>query len=471
MKTPHQIGVVGAGIMGQGIAQVMAQSGLTVRLFDVADGAAEAAKTSIGDALTRRVKKGRLSEDDREATLRRLHPVGQLSDLAESDLVIEAVVERLDVKHRLFQELEAIASRDTLLCTNTSSLSVRDIAAGLDDPQRLFGLHFFNPAPVMALVEVVHTPHSDPTLLNGLINWVPTLGKIPVAVADSPGFIVNRCARPFYSEALTMLDQALASPAVIDDALTANLGVPLGPFALMDLVGLDVNLAATESLWQAFEKHPRFKPSAAVRDRVANAHLGRKTGQGFYRHPRPAPETEVTTDLSGSEELAKHLEAALEHPVRVSDGQTIDTLEQSLNRPVLMLDQSFIDWTGRSVTLGYTTSADLGEDLCRQAEALAADHGIRLVTLPDTPGLLAQRLVMMLYDEAERAVQQGVAAADDIDTALKRGLNFALGPFELARQLTDPARERIRSRLAAGDATGRYRDDPAGDVRQTDPSD
>lgn len=457
MNTPSHIAVIGAGIMGQGIAQVMAQSGHRVSLFDVVDGAAEAARVALDDALARRVHKGRLSDADRLATLDRLRPVTRMADLADADVVIEAIVERLDVKLALFRDLEALCADHTVLCTNTSSLSVTDIANGLRHPNRMFGLHFFNPAPVMKLVEVVHTRHSDPPLLRRLLDWVPTLGKTPVSVADSPGFIVNRCARPFYSESLVMLEQNLATPEVIDDCLTANLGVPLGPFALMDLVGLDVNLAATESLRRAFDHHPRFRPAAVVRDRVEAGHLGRKTGQGFYRHPRPKAEHTDTARVDGSVALADRLQAELPCAVGVSDGRGADQIARDRSQPVLLLDQSFIDWTDRPVTLAYTASGDLDEPICETAEARAAELGIDLVRLPDRPGLIAQRLTTLLYDEAERVARSGVATAGDIDTALQNGLNFRLGPFALAEQLTDPVRERIRERLAAQDTTGRYR--------------
>jgi len=456
MNTPSHIAVVGAGIMGQGIAQVMAQNGHRVSLFDVVDGAAQAARVAMDDALTRRVRKGRLSDADRHAILDRLHLAKRLSDLADADIVIEAIVERLDVKHTLFQNLESLVAENTVLCTNTSSLSVTEIADGLRHPEHLFGLHFFNPAPVMKLVEVIHTRHSDPAIQQRLMDWVPTLGKTPVSVADSPGFIVNRCARPFYSESLVMLEQSLATPEVIDDCLTANLGVPLGPFALMDLVGLDINLATTETLWRAFDHHPRFRPAAVVRDRVEAGQLGRKSGQGFYAHPRPKPAASETAQVSGSEALADALRAELSCPVVISDGHSAEHIATEQAQPVLLLDQSFIDWTDRPVTLAYTASGSLDEGIGEAAEACAAKLGVGLIRVPDKPGLIAQRLATMVFDEADRVARSGIARADDIDIALQNGLNFRLGPFALAEQLTDPVRERIRARLAEQDTTGRY---------------
>ena len=457
MNTPSHIAVVGAGIMGQGIAQVMAQNGHRVSLFDVVDGAAQAARVAMDDALARRVRKGRLSDDERHAILERLHPAKRLADLADADVVIEAIVERLDAKHALFQKLETLCADDTVLCTNTSSLSVTEIADGLSHPERLFGLHFFNPALVMKLVEVVHTRHGDPAIRQHLMDWVPSLGKTPVSVADSPGFIVNRCARPFYSESLVMLEQNLATPEVIDDCLTANLGVPLGPFALMDLVGLDINLAATETLWRAFDHHPRFQPAATVRDRVEAGQLGRKTGQGFYTHPRPTTSSPDMARVSGCVALADALRANLSCAVVISDGRSADQVATDRSHPVLLLDQSFIDWTDRPATLAYTATGDLDEGVCEIAEARAAELGVGLVRVPDKPGLVAQRLATMLFDEAERVARSGIAGAADIDTALRNGLNFRLGPFALAEQLTDPVRERIHARLAAQDTTGRYR--------------
>jgi 3-hydroxybutyryl-CoA dehydrogenase len=297
------IGIVGLGAMGLGIAQVFAQAGHEVRATDASEGARTSALDRMAAALAPRVAKGAMSEAERDATLARLTVVDRIEDIAPADLVIEAVAERLDVKQAVFEALEPLLARDAVLATNTSSLSVAAIAQGLTRPEQLVGLHFFNPAPVMKLVELVVHPGTSAAALARARTLAEGAGKVVITCADRPGFIVNRCARPYYGEALAMLEEG-RTPADIDAAMVAA-GYRLGPFALIDLIGTDINLAATESLSAAMGGHPRYHVFAALRDQVARGDLGRKTGRGFV-HP-DAP----TLPPADAEAIALQIEAAL----------------------------------------------------------------------------------------------------------------------------------------------------------------
>lgn len=283
------IGVVGLGTMGLGIAQVFAAAGFPVIATDAFAPARDSALARLTEALTARVTAGKLTEAARDATLARVQVAQDLSDLAPCALVIEAIVERLDAKRGLFAALEAILAPDVVLATNTSSIPVHAIAAGLAHPDRCLALHFFNPPTAMKLVELArHTGTSDAatTLARSVTE---AAGKAVVNCPDRPGFIVNRCARPYYGEALAQLDEGRTALEI--DAAMQVAGYPLGPFALIDLIGADINLAATEGLYAAMDRHPRYLPFAALRDQVTSGHLGRKTGQGFVfpQAAGPAP--------------------------------------------------------------------------------------------------------------------------------------------------------------------------------------
>ncbi|TGG93358.1 3-hydroxyacyl-CoA dehydrogenase [Natronospirillum operosum] len=455
---PAVISVLGAGVMGQGIAQLCAQSGCRTLLYDVSSEVSHKALQNIEKSLQLRVDRGRLSASEATDTLRRLEIVSTLAALAESDLVVEAVVEDLAIKHQLIRELEQHCRPDTLLCTNTSSLSVTDIAAVAQHPERVAGLHFFNPAPVMKLIEVIQAPQTSEAVIEQLCQLARDLGKIPVVAKDSPAFVVNRCARPFYSEPLVMLAEGLADMATLDQAIQDNAGTPLGPFELMDLVGLDINLKATTTVWAAFAHHPRFAPSPAVHDRVAQGQLGRKTGRGFYDYSADRASRQQTDSppaVANARALADQLATRQPFRVAVSDGRL--AREAANNAPLLWLDQNLVSWQRHPVTLACTHSG-LGAAELEQACAEAAARGVHLVPIADRPGLIAQRLAVMLEQEASRVVEEGVAPAQDIDTALRYGLNFRAGPFTLNADIDDTCAEHILERLRADDDTGRYED-------------
>jgi len=276
------VAVIGAGTMGNGIAEVFAVAGYAVRLYDAAGAALERGLQAIAERVKKRAERGRLAEDP-AAVLARIAPMAALEEAAGAALVIEAVVERLDVKREVFRALDAACGPETILATNTSSLSVTEIAAATTRPERVVGLHFFNPAPVMPLVEVIAGKFSAPEAVDAAVQFVEAVGKVPIRAQDTPGFIVNRVARPFYNEALRIVGDRVATIEQVDRILKAA-GFRMGPFELQDLIGIDINFATTTSVYEAFFHDPRFRPHPLQRMMVSAGALGRKTGRGYYRY-------------------------------------------------------------------------------------------------------------------------------------------------------------------------------------------
>jgi 3-hydroxybutyryl-CoA dehydrogenase len=276
------IGVVGSGAMGTGIAQVAVVAGHTVLLFDTREGAAQAACDSIRKVLITLVDKGRMTSEHATAAASRLHAAASLNEFKQAALVVEAIVENLEAKQQLFASLEAIVTGDCVLATNTLSLSITSIGAQLKHPSRLVGMHFFNPVPLMALVEVISGLATSPAVADCIDATAKAWGKLPVRATSTPGFIVNRVARPFYAEALRLLLEQAADPASIDAVMRESGGFRMGPFELMDLIGHDVNFAVTQSVFEAYYNDPRFTPSIIQKELLNAGYLGRKAGGGFY---------------------------------------------------------------------------------------------------------------------------------------------------------------------------------------------
>lgn len=278
----HSIAVCGAGTMGAGIAQVAASSGYNTVLFDIRPEGLERAQAQITKSLSTAVEKGRLKAEEKDAALERLTFTSDIHRCV-ADVIIEAIVEDMAAKTALFSQLAPINREDTIFASNTSSLSVSALAATLPHPQRVAGMHFFNPAHLMKLVEVVSGEQTSPETASRVYELAKSMGKVPVNAKDAPGFIVNRVARHYYLEAMLLAEQQVADFSTIDQLLE-NAGFRMGPFALMDLIGNDINLAVTRSLYDAFQQAPRFKPNALQEQRVQDGRLGRKTGLGFYRY-------------------------------------------------------------------------------------------------------------------------------------------------------------------------------------------
>ena len=281
MREIGRVGVLGAGTMGAGIAQVSAVAGLEVWLHDALPGATESARAQIEQRLRRRVEKGELTREDAEAAVARLRPVDSIEEVAGAGVVVEAIPEDLDLKRDAFRRMSSAAADDAILATNTSSLSVARLAAATDAPQRVVGMHFFNPVPLMALVEVIAGPTTAQDVVDDVVLLARRLGKTPVVAADTPGFIVNRVARPYYLEALRILGEAAAGIEEIDLAMR-GIGFRMGPFELIDAIGADVNYAVSQSVYEQSFHDARYRPHLIQRALVDAGRLGRKTGSGFY---------------------------------------------------------------------------------------------------------------------------------------------------------------------------------------------
>ncbi len=306
------IGIVGAGAMGTGIAQVAATAGHQVYLYDSNSSALRQAAENLETTLRKLAQKGKMTELEVQAILSRFHFVEKkLDDLKECQLVIEAIVEDLNAKKALFYQLQEVISADCLLATNTSSLSVAAIAAACEKPHRVLGIHFFNPAPLMKLVEIVPAIQTAPEAFQAAQQLVKSWGKTTVVAKDTPGFIVNRVARPFYGEALRIFEEGIADASTIDWAMTELGGFRMGPFALMDFIGHDVNYAVTETVFQAFFYDPRYKPSFAQKRLVEAGFLGKKTGRGFYDYSENAAYPEPVKNETIGEQIVRRIVAML----------------------------------------------------------------------------------------------------------------------------------------------------------------
>lgn len=305
------VGVIGAGTMGAGIAQVAAQAGHGTWLYDRRPGAVEQALSALRRTLDKLVEKGRMTAEAARDLHARVKPAADLQALAGCGLVIEAVIEDLGVKKDLFAELERIVAPEAVLATNTSSLSVTAIAAACTRPERVIGLHFFNPAPLLPLVEVVPGLATDPRLPAALAARMQAWGKAPVICKDTPGFIVNRVARPFYGESIRIFEEGIADMAGIDQALRTVGGFRMGPFELMDLIGNDINFTVTRTVWEAFFFDPRYKPSLTQQRQVESGRLGRKTGQGYYSYAEGATVPDPFVEPALAERIMERVLALL----------------------------------------------------------------------------------------------------------------------------------------------------------------
>ncbi|MEU0600619.1 3-hydroxyacyl-CoA dehydrogenase [Streptomyces sp. NPDC006393] len=475
------VAVVGTGTMGQGIAQVALVAGHSVRLYDAVPGRAQEAAAAIGARLDRLVEKDRLTGADRDAARVRLKPAGSLTELADCSLVVEAVLERLDVKQELLKELEGVVTDDCLLATNTSSLSVTAIGGALRNPGRFVGLHFFNPAPLMPLVEVVSGFATDVTSATRAYEMARAWGKTPVACADTPGFIVNRIARPFYAEAFAVLESQAADPATIDAVLRESGGFKMGAFELTDLIGQDVNESVTHSVWRSFFQDVRFAPSLAQRRLVESGRLGRKSGHGWYDYgdgaERPEPHTAERAqppayvvaegDLGpASELLALIREAGI--AVREEDedngtrlvlpggGQLVlaDGQTSVEFRDVVYFDLA-LDYR-RATRIALSASQDTSSQTLAESTGLFQALGKEVSVIGDVPGMIVARTVARIVDLAHDAVAKGVATEEDIDTAMRLGVNYPLGPFEWSRRLGRTWAYGLLDDLHLRDPSGRY---------------
>jgi 3-hydroxybutyryl-CoA dehydrogenase len=496
------VGVVGAGTMGAGIALVAARAGHPVRLLDVRVGAAEAAVDRLRRRLDDLAARGRVAADVALAARARLAAVSATPDLAGCEVVVEAIAEDLGAKRALLADLEAVLGPACLLATNTSSLSVTAVARGLEHPERVVGLHFFNPADRMRLVEVVRGDATAPAVVEAAVDLARAWDKTPVVCASTPGFVVNRVARPYYGEAQRLVEERVADPATVDAVLREAGGFPLGPFELTDLVGQDINLAVSRSVWEQTFHDPRYAPTVFQQRLVDAGRLGRKTGRGVYSYDgegrprdaepateprRPAPGRVVLQTFEGRTgfdvmaPLLDRVAAAgvvvepVEEEERDGDlptpgiplpggGHLCETYGPapsgsyaSHGRPVVLLDWAHDPATCTRVAL--SASADCPAESLEAAVGLCQAAGVAVSVVGESPGGIVARTVSMLVNEAVDLVGRGEATAEDVDVAMILGTGYPSGPLEWGERPGVDA-PFVLERLHEAFPTGRYRLSP-----------
>lgn len=437
-KILTRIAVCGAGAMGSGIAQVAAQSGAQVIVFDIQPEAIAASEARTLASIDSLVGKGKLDTAQAAGIRARMHWTSDLRALADVELVIEAIIEDVDIKRQLFNQLESIVGNDTILASNTSSLPIARLARTLKLPGRFVGMHFFNPATVMKLVEVVAGPATDPAVAHSVRETAESWGKVAIPVADVPGFIVNRVARPFYAEAFTALNEAAADAATID-ALFRAAGFRMGPLELTDLIGQDVNFSVARSVYDSYFGRTRFVPQLRQAALVDAGWLGRKTGRGVYRYGDDPPEpaaTMIGDDVVRPDRarVAAVLKASSPGAFVECDGVLLGmTRGRSAHAEAVGQGKSvaLLDWfpSDGDREIAFTGSDDAAAAVMADVIAAWARPGRHVA---DRPGLILCRTLAQLVNAAADAVLEQVSDERGIDAALRYGANYPFGPFAWA---------------------------------------
>ena len=460
MSPTFQItGIVGTGAMGRGIAQIAAQAGSRVLLFDAVPGSAAAAQASICAQWDKLRDKGRIEAAHTEALKSRLSCADALNALSHCDLVIEAIVERLDAKVGLFADLEKLVSPDAVLATNTSSLSVTAIAAKLAHPARFAGFHFFNPVPLMKVVEVIAGLKSSPAACERLSAFARQMGHTPVHAQDTPGFIVNHAGRGYGTEALRIVGEGVADFVTIDRILRDQIGFKLGPFELMDLTALDVSHPVMESIYHQYFEEPRYRPSVITAQRLAGGMVGKKVGAGFYSYADgvpalppepPVPEVSEMPPVWVSARAARRTDLLL---LLKKLGATLETGALPSERALILVAPLGFDVTTVAVVDRLDPTRTVGIDLLASdastkrrvlatnpatrldmrlaAHALMARDGKPVSVIRDSAGFVSQRVVATIVNIAADICQQGICSPTDLETAVQLGLGYPLGPLAM----------------------------------------
>ena len=460
MSPTFQItGIVGTGAMGRGIAQIAAQAGSRVLLFDAVPGSAAAAQASICAQWDKLRDKGRIEAAHTEALKSRLSCADALNALSHCDLVIEAIVERLDAKVGLFADLEKLVSPDAVLATNTSSLSVTAIAAKLAHPARFAGFHFFNPVPLMKVVEVIAGLKSSPASCERLSAFARQMGHTPVHAQDTPGFIVNHAGRGYGTEALRIVGEGVADFVTIDRILRDQIGFKLGPFELMDLTALDVSHPVMESIYHQYFEEPRYRPSVITAQRLAGGMVGKKVGAGFYSYADgvpalppepPVPEVSEMPPVWVSARAARRTDLLL---LLKKLGATLETGALPSDRALTLVAPLGFDVTTVAVVDRLDPTRTVGIDLLASdattkrrvlatnpatrldmrlaAHALMARDGKPISVIRDSAGFVSQRVVATIVNIAADICQQGICSPNDLETAVQLGLGYPLGPLAM----------------------------------------
>jgi len=482
----NTVGIVGAGAMGRGIAQIAAEAGLQVMLHDDRPDAIREALGAIAGRWDRHVEKQRVSPQQAEAWAARLHAAETLEDLAKCDIVIEAIVENLEAKRALFQQLEALLPATAVLATNTSSLSVTAIAAVCEHPQRVIGFHFFNPVPLMKVVEVIPGLRTAANVTERVGALGESLGHFPALTTDTPGFLVNHAGRAYVTEALMAVGEGVADHATIDRILTAQGEFRMGPFTLMDLTGLDVTHVAMESIYHQFYQESRLRPSAITRRRLEAGLLGRKTGEGFYRYQQGQAEMPAPPHPASADPLPVWI-ATRDPAIRDTLTALVETAGWPLEagpRPgdtaLCLLTPFGEDATTCASRLGLDASRCVAIDMLadparhrsvmttpathsayRQAAlALFGHDGTAVSALEDSNGFIFQRVIACIVNVACDIAQQGIADPETIDRAVVLGLGYPVGPLALGERYGPRRILEILDNIHAASGDPRYRPSP-----------
>jgi 3-hydroxybutyryl-CoA dehydrogenase len=468
-------GVAGSGTMGRGIVQVLAQCGVRTLVFDAQPGAAQAAKDAVAKSLTTLVQKGRVQQADADAAVARIEIVDALAALKPCHVVVEAIVELLAPKQELFKALEGVVSETCILASNTSSLSVTAMAAACAKPGRVAGYHFFNPVPVMKIVEVVDGELTEPWVGDALIALAKRYGHKPVRCKDTPGFIVNHAGRGFVPESLRVLQEGIADFATIDRILVEAAGFRLGPFGLLDLVGLDIAHGVMKSMHGQYYGEPKYQPSFLSDPRVAAGLLGRKTGRGWYKYGKDGVAEKI---------LEKEIPQKTSMPVwcvpELKDFLSKFTNIESKPGPLCIVAPLGDDATTTALKLGLDPANTVAIDplfgftkrrtlmttpltkpeVRDAAHALLASDGVPVSLINDSAGFVAQRVVAHIVNVGCDIAQQRIATPEDLDSAVMLGLGYPKGPLGMGDAAGAPKILAILEAMQAFYGESRYRPSP-----------
>jgi 3-hydroxybutyryl-CoA dehydrogenase len=483
-----KVAIIGAGAMGRGIAQIAAQAGSQVWLYDTQPEAVGKALEAVFQQWDKLQEKGRLSSDAVASHKSHLLAASKLQDLSECDLVIEAIVEKLEIKKNLFAELESVLSASAVLVTNTSSLSVTAIAAALKRPAQFAGYHFFNPVPLMKVVEVIAGLKTDPTICQRLTEFARQMGHTPVQAQDTPGFIVNHAGRGYGTEALRIVSEGVADFATIDRILRDQVGFKLGPFELFDLTALDVSHPVIEAIYHQYYEEPRYRPNVITAQRLAGGLVGKKVGEGFYKYtdgaaqmpaepPVPVVENIPPVWLSPRAarrmellQILKNLGAKIETGASPSpealtivaplgfDITTVAVVERLDPARTVGIDMLFEDSATKRRVLA--TNPATRSDMRDAAHALFARDGKAVSVIRDSGGFVTQRVVATIVNIASDICQQRICSPQDLETAVTLGLAYPMGPLAMGNRLGPDSILEVLFNLQTVYGDPRYRPSP-----------
>ncbi len=508
--TVKSLAIIGTGIMGMGIAQIAAQAGIQVLLFDAKAGAAEQGRQSLQATLEKLASKGKFTDEQLQSTLKNLTVIEDIAKIAEADVVIEAIIENLEIKQQLFKQLESIVPAETILATNTSSLAVTAIASNCEHPERVAGFHFFNPVPLMKIVEVIPGISTKPSVVETLTSLAKRMGHLGVVAKDTPGFIVNHGGRAYGTEALKILGEGVASFEDIDRILRDGAGFRMGPFELLDLTGIDVSHPVMESIYNQFYHEDRYRPHPLTRQMLTGNKLGRKVGEGFYHYTEnkkqndqkatsntnQQPPYKTDSDTSNisvwiGADLAEDRQQLIDH--LNANGITIDDNDKPNLDSLVLLAIYGEDTTNAAIRYqvnpNQAVAIDMLTDLSKhrtlmpsivtqdnfvaQAYALfgknnkfgkSSDEGsnaaVDATLITESTGFVAQRVMAMVINLGCDIAMQGIASPEDIDNAVKLGLGYPYGPISWGDKLGAQRILLILERIYGLTGDQRYRPSP-----------